>query len=129
MKKRIAIVGGGVSGLTCAYLLQHDYDVHLFEQANRLGGHANTVDVDLDGEQYAVDTGFIVFNDRNYPHFEKTAEKDQSLRNQNRNEFQRVRPALRFGIQWSQSQHAVRSTSSTAEPPLHPFYPNDFKIQ
>ena len=73
--KRIAIIGGGVSGLVCAYLLQKDFDVHLFEQDDRLGGHANTVDVHFANEQHAVDTGFIVFNNRNYPNFQKLLEK------------------------------------------------------
>lgn len=64
--QRIAIVGSGIAGLGAAWLLDPKADVTVFEAANRAGGHANTVMV---GEQ-PVDTGFIVLNDRNYPHFE-----------------------------------------------------------
>lgn len=66
---RIAIVGGGVSGLTAAHLLCADHDVTLFEANDYLGGHTNTLDVPLDGRSWAVDTGFIVFNERTYPNF------------------------------------------------------------
>jgi predicted NAD/FAD-binding protein len=67
--RRIAIIGAGISGLTCAYRLSRDNDVTLFEQNNYLGGHTHTHDVSIEGEQLAVDTGFIVFNDRTYPRF------------------------------------------------------------
>ncbi|MEJ3658042.1 FAD-dependent oxidoreductase [Actinomycetes bacterium KLBMP 9759] len=63
-----AVVGAGVAGLTAAYLLQRRYDVTLFEAEPRLGGHAHTHDVvATDGGTAAVDTGFIVHNDRTYP--------------------------------------------------------------
>ena len=69
---KIAIIGSGVSGLTCAHLLDPHHDVTVFESSDRVGGHANTVDVVVDGTggsaaSVAVDTGFIVFNERNYP--------------------------------------------------------------
>ncbi len=64
---RIAIVGSGVSGLVCAHLLSRRHDVTLYESEARAGGHAHTVDVTLDGVDYAIDTGFIVYNERNYP--------------------------------------------------------------
>ncbi|MBI1249919.1 MAG: NAD(P)-binding protein [Alphaproteobacteria bacterium] len=64
---RIAIVGGGVSGLGAALALKDVHDVTLFEAAPRLGGHANTATIDYDGATIAVDTGFIVFNELNYP--------------------------------------------------------------
>jgi len=64
---RIAIVGSGVSGLVCAHLLRRDHDVTLFEADARAGGHAHTLDVTLEGGVHAVDTGFIVYNERNYP--------------------------------------------------------------
>mmetsp|Transcript_2918 Transcript_2918/g.4607 ORF Transcript_2918/g.4607 Transcript_2918/m.4607 type:complete len:1035 (+) Transcript_2918:148-3252(+) len=67
-KKRIAIIGGGCSGLACAWhLLENnsDYDVHLYEQSFKLGGHANTVHIDK--SNIDVDIGFMVFNDDNYP--------------------------------------------------------------
>lgn len=66
---KIAIIGAGISGLTAAYRLSPAHDISLFEANDYLGGHTNTVDVDLDGERHAVDTGFIVFNDRTYPNF------------------------------------------------------------
>ena len=66
---QIAIVGAGISGLTAAYRLSTEHDVTLFEANDYLGGHTNTVDVDIDGERHAIDTGFIVFNDRTYPNF------------------------------------------------------------
>lgn len=68
---RIAIVGGGISGLTCAWLLSTEHDVVLYEKENWIGGHTHTVDVDFDGHRYAIDTGFIVYNDRTYPNFIK----------------------------------------------------------
>ncbi|MDJ0879597.1 MAG: FAD-dependent oxidoreductase [Halieaceae bacterium] len=66
---KIAIVGSGISGLACAYYLQHQHDVHVFEQNQRIGGHTATVDVSVGGRQYAIDTGFIVYNDWTYPNF------------------------------------------------------------
>jgi predicted NAD/FAD-binding protein len=66
---RIAIIGAGVSGLSAAYWLRERHQVTLFEQATYLGGHAHTVDVEIGGERQAIDTGFIVFNDRTYPRF------------------------------------------------------------
>ena len=66
---RIAVVGSGVSGLVAAHMLHPRHDVTVFEADARVGGHANTVDVVVDGEQHAVDTGFIVYNERNYPGF------------------------------------------------------------
>ena len=68
---RIAIVGTGISGLVCAHLLHPHHDITVFEAGDHVGGHTNTVRVDLDGETHHVDTGFIVHNDRNYPNFVK----------------------------------------------------------
>jgi predicted NAD/FAD-binding protein len=66
---RIAIVGGGIAGITAAVDLAPACSVTLFEAGPTLGGHAHTVPVDLDGEQHALDIGFMVFNDRTYPTF------------------------------------------------------------
>lgn len=69
---RLAVVGSGVAGLACAHLLGPHHDVVLFEADDRLGGHANTVDVDDPAAgRLAIDTGFIVHNDRNYPHLQR----------------------------------------------------------
>lgn len=67
LSQRIAIIGGGISGLAAAHLLSPHHAVTLFEAAPRLGGHARTVMAGLNGDQ-PVDTGFIVFNYANYPH-------------------------------------------------------------
>lgn len=64
---RIAVIGSGVSGLSSAWLLNRDHEVTVFESADRLGGHSNTVDVDFSGTTIPVDTGFIVYNERTYP--------------------------------------------------------------
>jgi predicted NAD/FAD-binding protein len=66
---KIAIVGTGIAGNVAAYHLSRDHEVTVFEADNRIGGHTNTIDVELAGRQYAVDTGFIVFNNRTYPKF------------------------------------------------------------
>ncbi len=64
---KIAIVGTGISGLTSAYLLQRDNDVHVFEANNYIGGHTNTIKVKENNRTIPIDTGFIVFNEQNYP--------------------------------------------------------------
>lgn len=66
---KIAIIGSGISGLVAAYHLYRDHAISLFESNDYVGGHANTVDVRLDGVEQAIDTGFIVFNDWTYPNF------------------------------------------------------------
>lgn len=63
----IAVIGSGISGLSSAWLLSKNHKVTLFEQDSRLGGHTNTVDVRTSAGTIAVDTGFIVFNERCYP--------------------------------------------------------------
>jgi len=65
---RVAIIGSGIAGLGCAWLLrQQGCEVSLFEANDYLGGHTHTVDVELDGIIAPVDTGFLVYNDRTYP--------------------------------------------------------------
>jgi len=66
---KIAIIGSGIAGLTSAYLLNRSHDITVFEAGDWIGGHTHTVDVQVAGLRYAVDTGFIVFNDWTYPNF------------------------------------------------------------
>lgn len=66
---KIAIIGSGIAGLTSAYLLNRQHEITLFEAADWIGGHTHTVPVTVEGRQYAIDTGFIVFNDWTYPNF------------------------------------------------------------
>jgi predicted NAD/FAD-binding protein len=66
-RERIAVVGAGVAGLTAAYLLQRRHDVLLFEAQPRLGGHAHTHEVETSAGTQAIDSGFIVHNERTYP--------------------------------------------------------------
>ncbi|WPC05927.1 FAD-dependent oxidoreductase [Pseudomonas benzenivorans] len=66
---KIAIIGSGIAGLTSAYLLNRRHAISLFEAGDWVGGHTHTVDVRVDGRDYAIDTGFIVFNDWTYPNF------------------------------------------------------------
>jgi len=66
---RIAVIGSGISGLTAAYLLSRRHEVAVFEANDYIGGHTHTVPVKTEDEEHAVDTGFIVFNERNYPNF------------------------------------------------------------
>jgi predicted NAD/FAD-binding protein len=68
---KVAVVGAGVSGLVVAYLLHPAHEVTVFETNGYAGGHTNTIRVDTPNETHEVDTGFIVFNDRNYPNFER----------------------------------------------------------
>ena len=66
---RVAVVGTGISGLVAARALNSEHDLTVFEAANRIGGHTNTIDVPTAEGSVAVDTGFIVFNERTYPGF------------------------------------------------------------
>ena len=68
-RQRIAVIGTGISGLTAAWFLTREHDVHLFEANPYVGGHTHTVPVEMGGRIWPVDTGFIVFNDWTYPNF------------------------------------------------------------
>ncbi|WP_114009697.1 NAD(P)/FAD-dependent oxidoreductase [Cohaesibacter intestini] len=83
----IAVIGSGVAGLSAAWLLSHNHKVDLFEKDDRLGGHANTQQIELNGAPVAVDTGFIVYNEHTYPNLTalfdhigvETADSDMSF--------------------------------------------------
>jgi len=70
-RQNIAIIGTGISGLTCAHHLASKHDLTIFEAEDYVGGHTHTVRVEKDGEVSDIDTGFIVFNDHTYPEFIK----------------------------------------------------------
>lgn len=68
---KVAIIGGGIAGLTAAWLLDEDCEVTLFEQQARLGGHADTVIVSTDNSEVPIDAGFEFFSDTMFPHFNR----------------------------------------------------------
>ena len=70
-QKSIAIIGSGISGLSCAYLLHSDFKVTVFEKESKLGGHTDTHTINIDGKELNIDSGFIVFCREHYPHFSK----------------------------------------------------------
>jgi predicted NAD/FAD-binding protein len=72
---RIAVIGSGISGLVAAYHLSRTHDVTVYESGTHLGGHTHTVDVEHLGREYAIDTGFIVYNDWTYPNFVRLLEE------------------------------------------------------
>lgn len=72
---RIAIIGTGISGNTIARLLDTDHDIEVYEANDYVGGHSHTVDFEAFGSNWQVDTGFMVFNERTYPHFTELLER------------------------------------------------------
>ncbi len=72
---KVAVVGTGISGLVCAHLLSREHEVHDFEAADYLGGHTHTVGLQTPSGKYAIDTGFIVFNNWTYPNFVKLLDR------------------------------------------------------
>jgi predicted NAD/FAD-binding protein len=101
MTRRVAVVGSGIAGLSAAWSLAPEFQVTLFEADRHFGGHANTVDVEIDGVAHGVDTGFLVYNDRTYPELVRlfgqlgveTAASDMSFSVQ----------SLSDGLEWSGS--------------------------
>jgi uncharacterized protein len=93
MGLNIAIIGGGIAGNTLAYHLHQQHQITLFEANDYIGGHTHTHQVEVGGETHAVDTGFIVFNDKTYPAFERllretgVAWRDSSMSFSVRNEL------------------------------------------
>ncbi|PLX20835.1 NADP transhydrogenase subunit alpha [Candidatus Parcubacteria bacterium] len=71
MKKKLAIVGSGISAMTCAFYLKDDFDVYIFDKNDYLGGHTHTHSIHENGKKIKVDTGFIVFNEETYPNMLK----------------------------------------------------------
>ena len=69
MKKKIAIIGSGISGMTAAFELYKKYEVHIYEKNFYLGGHTHTHKINEHGKNYFIDSGFIVFNNKTYPNF------------------------------------------------------------
>ena len=67
IRLKVAIVGTGISGLSAAWLLSQRHDVTVYERADHIGGHSNTIIASVGGRSIPVDTGFIVFNRRTYP--------------------------------------------------------------
>lgn len=65
--QRLAIVGSGIAGMGCAHKLQHQYDITVFEEADYIGGHTNTIMLEEDGKPIYLDSGFMVFNYETYP--------------------------------------------------------------
>ena len=68
-KKRIAIIGAGISGLSTAYHLHKEYEVTVFEKNNYFGGHTDTHPLNIDSKQVNIDSGFIIFCREYYPNF------------------------------------------------------------
>ena len=66
---KIAIVGAGIAGNVAARELHREHEITVFEAGDHVGGHSHTHEVEAHGRTWQVDTGFIVFNDRTYPHF------------------------------------------------------------
>ncbi len=64
---KIAVVGSGITGIGAAWAMKQKHDVTVYESEGRPGGHARTIDIDMGGHVHPVDTGFIVYNERNYP--------------------------------------------------------------
>jgi predicted NAD/FAD-binding protein len=73
--EKLAIVGTGIAGMGCGHLLQHKYDIHLFEQNDYIGGHTNTIFVSEGEKEVSMDTGFMVFNYKTYPELCKLFEE------------------------------------------------------
>ena len=72
---KIAIIGSGISGLTASYLLNRKHQITLFEKNDYIGGHTHTHNIEFEGKNWNIDSGFIVYNERTYPNFIKLLDK------------------------------------------------------
>ena len=118
-EEKIAIVGSGISGLTAGFLLHKLHDITLFEAAPTLEATTATVEVEQAGRHYAIDTGFIVFNDRTYPNFLKLLERIGVGRQPAEMSF-----SVRSPEGWSnrpQPRYPVRPAPQSAEPRFYRF--------
>ena len=70
-KEKLAVIGSGISGISASFFLSKKYEVYLFEKNNYLGGHTRTKTIKENNNYYDIDTGFIVFNNKNYPDLTK----------------------------------------------------------
>ena len=111
---RIAIVGAGVSGLVVAHLLHHRHDVTVFEAGAYAGGHTNTIRVDTPNETHHIDTGFVVFNDRNYPNLRAAAQHARRRVAAVDDELQRQRRHRRLRVLGCVAERVVRQPSPPA---------------
>lgn len=91
---KIAIIGSGISGMTCAHLLSRHHDIILLEQHSELGGHTATKTIYVQEQQFEIDTGFIVFNDRTYPLFNRLLNRIHVGRKETEMSFSVVNPTL-----------------------------------
>ena len=66
-KEKIAVIGSGVTGLGASWLLHQKYEITLFEKNDYIGGHTHTHEIRNNDDSVSVDTGFIVYNEKNYP--------------------------------------------------------------
>ena len=82
MKKRLAIIGTGISGMACGYFLHKHFDVQLFEQNSHVGGHSLTIDAKEGSKDVPIDMGFMVFNKKTYPNLTRLfRELDVAIKN------------------------------------------------
>lgn len=84
---KIAIVGSGISGLTCAHMLHKKHDITLFEAGSYVGGHTNTIEVSEDEKKIPIDTGLSVFNKKTYPNFSTPHRETRCALPKNRDEL------------------------------------------
>jgi predicted NAD/FAD-binding protein len=104
VKPRIAIIGAGISGLGAAYALKDSAEITIFEKRDRPGGHANTVEINYDGQTISVDTGFIVFNELTYPNFCPLLDELGVASHESDMSFSF---ALEGGVEWSSNKEGL----------------------